>query len=135
MSRILIECFGKEAELISFKQDGESAIAMEFGREYDGYVVLGSTTARIKGALCALDTRRLEDGEYTPHLVLTDMTVDLPKIRKQYGIITPVEPDTQYLVALSLRERELRERVEKLEGRVLELTQKIEGARLFGEQP
>ncbi|MBO7195842.1 MAG: hypothetical protein J6V80_00735 [Clostridia bacterium] len=135
MSKIRIECFGNEAELISFSQDGERTLQIDLGGEYDGYISIGRLTSRIKGASCSMDMRGLEDGEYTPRLIVADMTVDLPKIQKQYGIITPTEPELPYTLALSLRERRLRERVDRLEKRLEELTKRIEGERLFGGTP
>ena len=135
MSKIRIECFGDEAELVSFTQDGERNIQIDLGGEYDGYISVGKLTARIKGSLCSIDARGLEDGEYTPHLILNDRTIDLPKISKQYGIITPIEPELPYTLALSLREKKLRARVEELEKGLEKLTKMIEGERLFGTTP
>lgn len=135
MSRMNIELFGRDAELISYKQDGERALMLDFGTELDGYISLGSITARIRGISCALDTRRLADGEYIPHLILADRTVDLPRVKLQHGILAPTEPDTSYLTRLSLRERRLSERVEKLEERLEEITERITGSSLFGTAP
>lgn len=135
MSKIRIELFGNEAELISFKQDGGDSLVMEFGEEYDGYLSIGKLTARIKGATCALDTRRLADGEYTPRLILTDMTVDLPRIKKYCGIITPPDPELPYVHKLSLRERRLSSRVAELEKKVEEITEKVWGSSLFKSTP
>ena len=135
MSKIIIECFGKEAELISFSQNGDQAVVLEFTEEYDGYISLDSITARIKGSSCALDTRRLGDGEYTPRLILSDRTVDLPRLKKQLGTISPMEPERPYVVALSLRERKLCQRVDLLEKRLEEISKKICGSGLFAPLP
>ncbi len=135
MSKINIELFGSDAELISFKQDGEAALAFGFPTMLDGYVSLGGITVRICGQACAVDIRRLADGEYIPHLILADRTVDLPRVKMQYGIITPIEPDTDYVTKLSVRERRLRGRVDELEKRLDEITKKVTGASLFGGMP
>lgn len=135
MSKIKIECFENEAELVSFTQDGERTVQLDLSGEYDGYISIGRLTARVKGAVCAIDIRSLEDGEYTPHLILQGRTVDLPRIKKQFGIITPIEPELPYAMAISLRERKLAERVTRLEERLEELITKVEGTRLFSLTP
>lgn len=135
MSKISIELIGSDAELISFKHSGERSLIFDFSVMLDGYISLGALTSRICGTECAIDTVRLDDGEYTPHLILADRTVDLPKIKKQYGIITPLEPDISFVTKLSLRERRLEKRVDDMEKRLEELTKKVSGTRLFGGTP
>ena len=131
MSKIVIECFGDEAQLITFTRDGEPNLVIELGEEYDGYISMGNCGARIKGASCALDTRRLADGEYTPRLILDEGTILLPGLIKQHGIISPKEPDVDYIRALSLRERRLNARVDTLENELKEIKNKVMGTRLF----
>ena len=135
MSKINIELFESDAELISFKQNGERSLVFDFSTMLDGYISLGTLTSRICGTSCAIDIRRLDDGEYTPHLILADRTLDLPKIKMQYGIIMPLEPDTDFVTKLSLRERRLKKRVDELEKKLEELTKKVSGTPLFGGTP
>ncbi|MBR5144656.1 MAG: hypothetical protein IKW53_06360 [Clostridia bacterium] len=135
MSKINIELFGRESELVAFSQDGIKSLVIEFNEELDGYVALGKVTARIRGRGCAIDLRNLPDGEYTPHLILSDKTLDLPEVRLHCGIITPSEPEVAYTTRLSLRERRLRERVDMLEKRLDEITKRITGSSIFGTTP
>lgn len=135
MSKISIEIFGKDCETVTYKQDGEPMLIFEFADELDGYIALGSATARIKGRSCAVDLRRLKDGEYIPHLVLMDSTLDLPTVIKQHGIIAIKEPEISYLTRLSLRERRLGERVERLERAIENIEKKVMGQSLFGGEP
>ena len=135
MSRMNIELFAKDTELISFEQSSDGALMLNFGREVDGYVALGAVTVRIKGRSCAVDTRRIPDGEYIPHLILADRTVDLPGVKKQHGAISPSEPDSSYITKLSARERRLSERVDELEKRLDEINKRIVGSSLFSTAP
>lgn len=130
-----IELFGKDAQLISFADDGAAALVLDFAKELDGYISLGSITSRIKGKSCALDIRRLSDGEYIPHLILADCTVNLPRVKKQNEIIAPIEPDGSFIVTLLLRERQLSERVDQLEKRLEEINKRVVGSSLFSTAP
>lgn len=135
MSKMSIEIFGYDAELISHTEDGGEGLILTFASELDGYVSLANVTVRIKGASCAIDTRRIPDGEYTPHLILKDCTLNLPDIKIQYGVISPIEPDISYLRKLSIRERRLSERVESLEKKLEEINKKVVGSSLFSALP
>ena len=135
MSKMNVQCFGRNSELVSFKEYTEKMLVFEFPEEYDGYLSLGEITAKIKGKSCAVDTRRLADGEYTPHLILADVTVDLPKLKKQYGSIIPTSPRLDEINSISLRERQLNERVSKLEKRIEEISEKVYGSSLFKPLP
>ncbi len=135
MSKINIQLFGRESELVSYKQDGEPMLIFEFTEEVDGYISLGPSTSRIKGKSCPVDLRRLTDGEHIPHLILPEATLDLPRVIKQHGIISPKEPEISFLSKLSLRERRLSERVERLEGELEKIQKKVMGASLFGGEP
>lgn len=135
MSKVIIERFGRECEVVSFKQDPESSLIVEMTEDTEGYINLGSQTVRLKGRSCIIDARGLKDGEHTPHLILSDMTLDLPKIKKQCGIITVAERESDFLTRLSLREHRLSNRVEMLEKRLEEITEKVWGAGLFSIGP
>ncbi len=135
MSKINIELFGNDAELVSFDGEEGGTLSFEFPTLYDGYISLANQTARITGRECTVSTVNIENGEYIPHLILTDRTIDLPKIRVLHGVISPVEPDRSHITRLSLRERRLCERVYSLEKRLDELTKKVTGSSLFSAMP
>lgn len=134
MSKMKIELYGRNAELCSFEEGGGS-LCFSFDSEQNGYISLGTLTSRIKGTDCTLDTRGLRDGEYIPHLILADMTVNLPRMKIQHGIASPAESDDSDTGNLSLRERRLTKRVDALEERVEELYRKIAGSSLFRSEP
>ena len=131
MSKFIIECFDKVSELCDFVQDNEACPTFQFTAEYDGYLCLGSKTVRIKGKDCVVDVRGLEDGEYTPRLALRDRTIDLPKLRKQYGSLTPIDPSIEDIRKISLLERQLCQRVMALENEMREIARKVYGSILF----
>lgn len=135
MSKINIEILGRDAEQVSYTQDGEPMLVLEFTEELDGYVALGSTTARIKGSQCTLNIRQLSDGEYIPHLILENKTIDLPRIALSCGIITPTEPQIPYTTRLSTRVKQLTRRLDGLEKRLDEITKRIVGNGIFNTQP
>ena len=131
MSKIKIQCFGNEAELISYTSDGEPILVIELDGDYSGYISMGNSGAKIKGATCALDVRRLDEGEYTPRLIQEDKTILLPRLVKRHGIISPAQPDINYIIAVSLRARRLTARVEMLESELNEIKKKVVGTRLL----
>lgn len=135
MSKITIECFDRSAEIVSFESDREPMLVFEFTSEYDGYIALGEATARIKGARCTLDLRKINDGEYTPHLILSDKTVDLPRLKKEFGALALTEPPLNEINSLSLRERRLNKRVTELEKQMEEISKKVYGSSLFQPLP
>lgn len=130
MSKITVERFGKECEMIAFRQDKNRALTVEFTDEVSGYVSVNKLCVKIDGKSCTLKVNLLDDGEYTPRLILEDMTVDLPKIKKLYGFISPAEHSADFVASLSARERRLRIRVETLEKRLNEIEEKV-SSRIF----
>ncbi len=135
MSKLKIECFGNDAELISFINESGPDLVIEFVEEVDGYVSLGNQAVKIMGKKCVLDKRKIPDGEHIPHLVLSDKTLDLPKLKKLYGSIEPAAHDIREIGELSLRERYLNRRVSLLEKQIEELTKKVYGSSLFKSLP
>ena len=131
MSKINLELFLKDCELISFEYKRDGNLVFEFTEEVDGYICLGSRTARIKGKSCAIDVRDLECGEHIPRLILEDMTIDLVKIRNENGAIYPKEREACEIGDLSLRERRLKRRTDELELRLEILEKKVFGTSIF----
>ena len=91
MSKINIELFGYDAELVSFDGEEGGTLSFEFPTLYDGYIYIANQTVRITGRECTVSTVNIENGEYIPHLILTDRTIDLPKIRVLHGVISPLD--------------------------------------------
>ena len=131
MGKLSLELFGRDCEILSFEYKKEGVLLFEFTEELDGYIHLGKQIARIKGSTCAVDVRLLEDGEHIPRLILTDMTVDLPRIKNENGMILPVEREVKEIGDISLRERRLCRRVNELEARLDEISKKVFGTSIF----
>ena len=135
MSKIIIENFDDGGELVDFKSDAETFLVFEFTEEVEGYISLGNLTSKFKGTSCAMDIRQLDDGDYTPHLIMPSRTIDLPRLKKEYGAVTPIDPCISDINKLSLRERRLCRRVKILESQIKEITKKVYGSSLFERLP
>ena len=131
MSKIKIECFEHESELVGFESDYENSLVFEFSGEQDGYISLGNLTAKFTGRVCEMDIRTLYDGEHTPHLILLDRIIDLPRLKKEYGAVSMVDPSISEIRDISLREKRLLSRVEALESKMEEISKKVFGSKLF----
>lgn len=131
MSKFNIELYGRECEIAREEQDGGDSLILEFDRPLDGYVTVGGITARFKGRCCAIDVRGLPEGEYLPHLILPEMTLDLPTLKKEGGRFIATGREGGYLGRLSLRERRLSARIDEIEKRLDELTNKVLGSSIF----
>ena len=131
MSRIYIECHGDGADLVSFDKSEGGNLTLVFNKGYNGFISIGHISARIVGNECSITLRNLDDGVYTPKLVLCDKVINLPSVRKENGSIIPIKPNIDYLSELSIRERRLSERVDRLSTMVEEMYKKVFGTTLF----
>ena len=131
MGKIVLELFGRDAEVISFEYRKENFLTFEFTDELRGHLQFGTRTVKIIGNSCAVDVRDLPTGEHIPRLILEDMTLDLPKITNENGAIYPSEHTLKEIGGLSLRERRLCRRVNELEARLEEISNKVFGSKIF----
>ena len=131
MSKIRIECFGGEAELLSFESDGNYIADISFSEAYDGFISIENILTRVSRGVCALDTRLISDGEYEPTLILEHGTVKLPRLKKCAKLLRPAECDSDYVRRISLRERRLTERVKTLEAEILKISKSVFGTTIF----
>lgn len=131
MGKWVVQCFGRLGELVSFVPGEDENPTFEFDTEYDGYISIGDVTEKFKGKSITPDLRRLEDGEYTPYLILPEVTVTLPGLKKKHGIIAPIDPSIEQIREISLRERKLCLEVEDLKSRLNEISKKVYGSNLF----
>lgn len=131
MSRIYIECHGDGADLVSFDQSAEGKLTLVFNKGYNGFISIGHIAARIVGNECNIAIKGLDDGVYTPKLVLCDRVIDLPSVLKENGSIIPQAPNADFIRGLSIRERRLDERVARIERMVEEMYKKVFGTTLF----
>ena len=131
MSKIKLEIFKNSAETVSFIPERSKYLGVEFTEAVDGYVIIGSQSVRIQGNSCELDVRALPDGEYIPRLILENQTIDLPPLIKECGLIIEKARSLGEIGELSLRERRLNRRVERLEEKLKEISDKIYGTTIF----
>lgn len=131
MSKLMIECFDIGSEVLSFSEEKSRFLTLCFTKEQEGYVCIGSISTIIEGDKCSLDISRLPDGEYTPKLVQKNLSRPLPSIKKENGIVRPVDYGVEYLRELSIRERRLCERVDRLSKRLEEISKKVYGSSIF----
>lgn len=131
MSKLMIECFDIGSEVLSFSEEKSRFITICFAKEQEGYVCIGSISAKIEGNKCLLDISRLPDGEYTPKLVQKEMSRALPPIKKENGIVRPIDYGAEYIRELSIRERRLSERIDHLSDRLEEISKKVYGSSIF----
>ena len=131
MSKIQIECFDDMAEISSISTEESKFLTLKFNTGYNGYISLGRITVRIVGEECCIDASGLDDGVYSPKLILCDRSINLPPIRKEKGLISPVDYDIGYLRELSIRERRLSQRVESLSQKIEQINEKVFGSSIF----
>lgn len=131
MGKISLELFGDCCEALSFDYKKEDSLTFEFTEELDGYITLGSHSARLKGKSCKVEVRDLADGEHTPRLILREKKIDLPVTVNENGAIYPKEHALSEIGEISLRERRLMRRVDRLEKELNEIRKKVFGSKIF----
>ena len=131
MSRLTIELYDLEAEVVTFREDSSELLEIVFTDPCDGFVTAGGITSRVKDGRCVFDLRLMDDGETEPVLILREGRFKLPPINKQSGSIALAHPGLDYIVRLSQKERMLSKRVEELEKRIEELSKSITGVSIF----
>ena len=134
MGKISLELFDEGCEMLSFEYKKDSTLTFEFTEELDGYISLGSHSARLKGSCCSVEVRDLIDGEHKPRLILRDRTVDLPLVVNENGAIYPRERSVTEIGDISLRERRLKRRLDMMEAELIELKNKVFGTKIFGAE-
>lgn len=120
MSKIKYEIFDGECEAIKSEQDASDMLELVFSESLDGFVSLDGVVVRLTDGKARVDLRYVSDGEYTPHVILKNARLTLPKIKKLGRHIALTECDAEYARRTSIRERRLNRRVSELE-RELEL--------------
>ena len=127
MNKLYIELYGTEAELISFEKGQSHMLEFSFADAYDGFITAGGITARVCEGRCVMDIRLMDDGETTPVLICKNSRIPLPKITKLGSAVTPAGVSSDYIRAISLRERKLREIVKRLEEEIEKISRSVYG--------
>lgn len=128
MSKIKFELYGGDVETVDFSQDSASLLTLDFSEELEGFVRIGELTERLSGGICDFDLRLLENGDYTPELILEDRRVVLPLIKKFGNIVVCCDCTEGYIRSASQRERALSKRVLALENKIKEIEDKVYGS-------
>ena len=127
MSRLSFEIFKDGAEIYDYTPEWCEGLEIFFTRQVEGYIRLGRVSKKITDGVCRFDRSALEDGEYSPLLILSDRLITLPKIRVSDGRVSPAPyGDTEL--------RELSRRMYRLEAALDTLCKRTDGVekRVYG---
>ena len=127
MSKIKFMLYETEVEILESLSDSQNLLSLDFGKELDGFVRIGERAARLSGGKCDFDLRLLENGDYTPELILKNERIPLPLIRKFGSGVICCDCTESYIRSVSQRERELEKRVSALENKLRETEEKVYG--------
>lgn len=127
MSRLNFRLYERECELIEQLHDSSDSLEVDFSEDLTGFLRIGNLTARLSDGKCQIDLRLLENGDYTPELVLDNRLVVLPLFRKFGNLVECIDCTDAYIRAVSQRERALSERVKALEEKTRLLEEKVYG--------
>ncbi|MBO5907175.1 MAG: hypothetical protein J6Q85_03380 [Clostridia bacterium] len=131
MSKIVIDFFDGEAEIVDLTADGKSTLELVFPREIDGFVSINMIAARIKDGRCFIDGRLFDSGKYTPELIREGVRRPLPPIVKNSEGFFAAECTSEYVRKLSIRERALEKRVSELEEKMEKIYKSVYGELIF----
>lgn len=131
MSKIIFKFFEGEAEIVDFDTAGKNSLELVFADSVDGFVSIDGVAAIIKDSRCVVDARLFDSGKYTPTLVCGTSKQALPTIVKNPEGFFPAECSSEYIRGLSIRERELGERVRTLEEKMEKIYKSVYGELTF----
>lgn len=127
MSRLKFQLYERECELLEQLHDSSDSLEVDFSENLSGFLRIGNLTARLSDGKCQIDLRLLENGDYTPELVLDGRLVLLPLFKKFGSVVECVDCTDAYIRAISQRERALSERVKTLEEKISLLEDRVYG--------
>ena len=97
----------------------------------EGLAELSGVAKRLTDGKCDFDLRALPDGELSLRLLLENEVLNLPTVTKSGRHITPTECKSDYLRAISVRERRLEESLSELKKELEMLKKKVYGSSIF----
>ena len=130
MNKLKLQIFGGESEIKEFI-GGKDRLEIDFGERVNGYLLFGHIYLRVESDRAIIGISSLPDGDYQPQLVLEDRTVKLPPMSLSLGILSPTKCDSDYIRALSLRQRRLEESLKTVYARLDQAEKKIFGESIF----
>ena len=131
MSKISLEIYNDACEIASFSKDNEYMLTFQFPDDTEGYVTVGDAIGKLERGVCSIDTRSLENDSYAPNLILDDVIIALPQIKKLGKAITILPVSDEYTRDASRRERMLEGRVSEVEARLEEISERVYGTTIF----
>ena len=131
MSKIQLRCFPGFFEIERVSSEGDGLITFCFDKALDGYIAIGDTVKEIVGREVKIDTRRLDDGEYTPRYIYEGGERNLPKIRKQNGVTYPLPYTDEDIRKLSIKAGEISRDLDEIKGEIDKITKKVFGTTIF----
>ena len=131
MNKMIIECFEKESEMVSFYPGVGCLISLTFTEPTEGYISIDYKTEKIIDNSCLIDLTRFPDGEHTPVLTTEDRLILLPSITKEGNKIIPTDYQIVFMRKLSLHQKRSELRLQNLEKRIEEIEKKITGRTIF----
>ena len=131
MKRIEFETFDRYAEIISFTDGGGAFIDFVFKNLTDGFLNVNGVSYKVTDGRVTLNITPLPEGELSPTLTANDKVITLPALYKDGMMLSPSEPDDNYIRELSLRARRLEERLVKLEARAEALEKSVFYTKIF----
>ena len=131
MSKIVIDIFDGEAEIIEQSADGGSTLEFVFPSDTDGFVSIDAIASVIKDGRCVIDGGLLDNGKYTPVLITPNSRHPMPPIVKNSEGFFAAECSSEYVRRLSARERALEKRVRALEEKCEKMYKSIYGEFIF----
>ena len=127
MSRLKFRIYGSDTELVDYCTDSSNTLEFDFCEDMNGFVQIGESALRLSGGKCIFDLRLIENGEYTPRLMVDKRLVNLPVIKKFGNLVECIDCTDEYIRAASQRERALERKVLELEEKIRLLDEKVFG--------
>ena len=130
MNKLSFDLYEGVCEPFSLQYDGSLCAEFDFYPPKDGYLLLFDRTFRVEAGRCTADLRTLEDGAYTPYFYTEDTMYSMPILTKEGKKIQFHPPFEDFIYKLAARCRFAAKRIYELEGKIAELSEKIEGCKL-----
>lgn len=129
MSRIRYEFFGSAFEISEVTLDGGD-ITFIFPEGTRGYFCLGSKKYRLSSNELTIPLSLIENGSYTPRLIIPEAELTLPPIEKRDRLVSLPEEEGAAR-RLSLKLARISQRVRELDKKLSELENYVRGTTCF----
>ena len=131
VSRLKIEIFEDCAECSGFSPEGADEIILELSEKGEIPVSFGTHIKVARGGSLRFETSPLPDGVYPVSLFVNGGAHTVAELEKRHGILSLLPPKDDFIREVSVRERQLSRRVERLEESLRLLAERMNGTPLF----